>query len=739
MHSVIIILLAFFSSNSVLASHENSGTTSKAFPPVIQLQKDILVVGSEQDYPPFATGMTDATAGGFTVELWKAVADEAGLKYTIRVLPFHQLLQEFKDGNIDVLINLAQSEERHHFADFTVPHVVVKGAIFVRKGDTNIRTEEDLAGKSTIVLNADLAHDYAVSKGWGKQLVLADTSADGMRLLASGKHDVMLLGKLAGMQTLQELGLDNIEAMKVKIGFSQKFAFAVAEGQSELLGRINEGFAYTKSNGTYDELYNKWFGIYETKEVGLHEVLKYIIPIVAIFIAIAGYFVYRRHVERERAAAELLASRNLLTTIIDTAPIRVFWKDRELRYLGCNTIFAKDGGKTHPSEVIGKDDYQMGWSAQADLYRADDRAVMESDNPKLNYEEYQTTPTGGLIWLRTSKVPLKNVDGESIGLLGIYEDITEQKHAQEQIHTMLREQKAMLENDLVGIVKVINRVVVWANPAFEKMMGYGAGELVGTPTRRNYVSEEDYNALGSAAYPILHEGGIYRTQIEHLRHDGGVIWVDMSGAMLNLATDESLWVFIDISLHKLAEEQIQQFAFYDALTQLPNRRLLSDRLKQSMSTSKRSGCYGALLFIDLDNFKPLNDTHGHGVGDLLLIDAANRLKSCVREMDTVARFGGDEFVVMLSELNTDKTESSTQARSVAEKILSTLSEPYLLTICHNGKTDTVIEHRCTASIGVVMFINHESSQEDILEWADAAMYQAKEAGRNQIRFYVTRA
>jgi diguanylate cyclase (GGDEF)-like protein len=154
-----------------------------------------------------------------------------------------------------------------------------------------------------------------------------------------------------------------------------------------------------------------------------------------------------------------------------------------------------------------------------------------------------------------------------------------------------------------------------------------------------------------------------------------------------------------------------------------------------MSASKRSGCYGALMFLDLDDFKPLNDMYGHGVGDLLLIEAADRLKSCVREMDTVARFGGDEFVVMLSELNVDKDESTSEAEIVAEKIRIALSEPYLLIIKNEGKADSTVEHHCTASIGVTLFIDHEASQDEILKWADTAMYQAKEAGRNRVRLY----
>lgn len=183
------------------------------------------------------------------------------------------------------------------------------------------------------------------------------------------------------------------------------------------------------------------------------------------------------------------------------------------------------------------------------------------------------------------------------------------------------------------------------------------------------------------------------------------------------------------------EEQVRQLAFYDPLTKLPNRRLLNDRLTQALADSKRSGRYGALMFLDLDNFKALNDAHGHGAGDLLLMQAADRLKKCVREVDTVVRLGGDEFVVMVGDLNADKAASNTQAGSIAEKIRAALAEPYRLTVKHDGQADAMVEHQCSASIGVVLFIDHEGSQEDFLRWADAAMYQAKETGSNLIRFH----
>ncbi len=197
----------------------------------------------------------------------------------------------------------------------------------------------------------------------------------------------------------------------------------------------------------------------------------------------------------------------------------------------------------------------------------------------------------------------------------------------------------------------------------------------------------------------------------------------------NLGSHIILLAMEDITERKQMEEQINQLAFYDSLTQLPNRRLLNDRLSQAMSASQRSGRYCALMFLDLDNFKPLNDTYGHVVGDLLLIEVANRVKNCVREMDTVARFGGDEFVVILNDLNMDKAESASQAELVAEKIRTSLSVPYSLVIKQEGKSDTTIEYHCTASIGVALFFNHEINQDDILKLADTAMYQVKESKR----------
>ena len=185
---------------------------------------------------------------------------------------------------------------------------------------------------------------------------------------------------------------------------------------------------------------------------------------------------------------------------------------------------------------------------------------------------------------------------------------------------------------------------------------------------------------------------------------------------------------------QVAAEEIRKLAFYDPLTHLPNRRLMNDRLAQMLAASKRRGRYAALMFLDLDNFKTLNDTYGHQAGDCLLVEVANRISSCLREMDTIARLGGDEFVVILSELDSDKVQSKKQAGFVAEKIRLAIAEPYAIPIEQDG-CQVEMRHYCTASIGIAMFMDSETSLQDILKQADIAMYRAKKSGCNRFSFY----
>lgn len=251
--------------------------------------------------------------------------------------------------------------------------------------------------------------------------------------------------------------------------------------------------------------------------------------------------------------------------------------------------------------------------------------------------------------------------------------------------------------------------IQWANQAFSELTGYGLNEAVGFHIRDLVKSGKQTLAYYQTLWETILAGNVWHSELINRHKDGSEYNEEVTITPIKNTAGEIthfIAVMRDVTKRKQAEEQIRTLAFYDTLTHLPNRRLLDDRLKQAMVASKRSGRYGALMFLDLDNFKPLNDTYGHGIGDLLLIEAARRITSCVRRSDTVARFGGDEFVVMLDELDSDRHESIQQAGFVSEKIRLALAEPYVL-LPHDGKE--ALTHRCTSSIGIILFINNAAS------------------------------
>lgn len=284
------------------------------------------------------------------------------------------------------------------------------------------------------------------------------------------------------------------------------------------------------------------------------------------------------------------------------------------------------------------------------------------------------------------------------------------------------------------LVTDVSGVIVRVNDAFTRITGFTAEDSVGqTPSilRSGRHDADFYDSM----WKSIRQTGSWQGEVWN-RHKNGNTFPALVTISEVRGEDGKVAFYVatytDITLRKAAENEIKNLAFNDPLTRLPNRLTLMERLNQTMSVSKRSGKYGALLFIDLDNFKPLNDQYGHEAGDSLLIEVAQRLSGCIREVDTVARFGGDEFVVMVSELDGDKSASCEQARLVAEKIRSALQEPYVLAIRKDGQVMDSVKHQCTSSIGVRLFFGHEASIDDILRQADLAMYQAKKNGRNSV-------
>ena len=710
------------------------------------------------------------------------------------------------------------------------------------------------------------------------------------------------------------------------------------------------------------------------KDGAAHVILTNGTPIIDIDGILQGYRGVDRDItEQRRAETALIESKNLLQAIIDTAPVRVFWKDRDSRYLGCNPAFAKDAGKACPEALIGQDDYQMSWSVHADLYRADDRNVIETGNARLAYEEPLIIPDGRTIHLRTSKVPLRNQDDEIIGVLGVYDDISELKIAEAELNLTTQRLKEaqriahignweldLVQNRLIwsdeifhifeidpqcfdanyeaflqaihpddreavnaayqhslesrqsyeithrllfadGRIKFVQErcqtyfsedgqalrsvgtmqditerkqaeeakvaldrffqqsmnlhiiidydgTILKVNDTWTQVLGYQPSDMEGhvffeflhpddieitqQETRKlsegqttfyfenryrhrhggyrlltwSAASDNDQRVIYGAAHDITEykkaEQALRESELHFRTVANGVNaliwtagndrqcnyfndpWLAFTGRFLSQelgdgwlaglhpddvphyhdtyrqhferrlpfsveyrlrrADGEYRWIqdnanprfdsegrFIgyigfcyDITEEKEHQWQLEYIAHYDALTGLPNRMLLADRLHQAVAQTKRHDRQLAVVYIDLDGFKQVNDTHGHQAGDQLLKVLASRMKQCLREGDTIARLGGDEFVAVLVDLPDIET-----SESLLMRLLSVASQPvdyqgYLLQV--------------SSSIGVTYRSPFEDSDADqLLRQADQAMYQAKLTGKNRFHVFDT--
>ena len=350
--------------------------------------------------------------------------------------------------------------------------------------------------------------------------------------------------------------------------------------------------------------------------------------------------------------------------------------------------------------------------------------------------EHRILINGTQHWVRHKGELEFDARGQPVSGLGIVQDITAQKRMQIALRNSEERYRTLIEWTPDAVLVHRHNQIMYANPAALKL--FGAPDLQSLLLKRptDLIHTADLESQDARLLRIDTDGPLLPVaEARFIKLDGSLIDVEVQGTAIEFDGEPAVHVSIrDITQRKFLEHEIRQLAFYDTLTQLPNRRLLDDRLSQAISANRRSGGFGALMFLDLDNFKPLNDTCGHAVGDLLLKEAALRLKACVREMDTVARFGGDEFVVLLTELDTDWQHARQFAEKVAQKIKTAMASPYSLQVPDQNNPEQRVEHRCTASIGVVVFASAGASAQDLTKWADAAMYQAKNEGRNRICF-----
>lgn len=334
---------------------------------------------------------------------------------------------------------------------------------------------------------------------------------------------------------------------------------------------------------------------------------------------------------------------------------------------------------------------------------------------------------GKQFWALVEALAVHNEQGEPV-LRIVLSDVSALKQTEEE----LRVAAIAFESQEGMMVCTPDGVIIKVNHAFTTLTGHSAAEAIGK-TPQLLSSGRHSKSFYQSMWGTLQKAGYWQGEIWNQRKNGKIFaeWLTISSVTApDGHVSHYVGTFSDITANEEAAAEIHRLAYYDPLTNLPNRRLIEDRINQALAVASRTSRHGAILLLDLDNFKAINDTRGHAVGDLLLIEVATRLRQVVRKGDTVARLGGDEFVVLLEDLSADIRQATALIEQIGEKILNELARPYLF------ESD---EFHCTTSIGVGVYCDQEKccekTSEELLRHADIAMYQSKKAGRNTLRFF----
>ncbi len=702
-----------------------------------------LTVVMDDNYPPYIQRRADGSLDGYLVDAWQLWSRKTGVKVELRATDWAQAQALMAAGKADVIDTIFDTPARRNSLDFSPPYAQIPVAIFTDSSIAGIHDLQSLQGFLVAAKSGDACVNQLTAAG----IANVDTYPSYNALVeAAINKKVRVFCMDEPPATYLILAARQAENFhKAFELYRGDFHRAVHKGDTATLALVERGFAAFTPIEQH-ALQRKWMG----SEISQHPYTQLLRNVLMglfglLLVVVAWTWQLRRKVAQKTRALlesqrEISASHARLELLLNSMSEGAYGVDTQGLCTFVNPAFLSILGYQRAEQVLGKHIHELIHYAHADgskypaseckMYQAyvDQRAIHEA-------HEVFWHKDGHAIPIELWSCPML-VDGKVVGAVATFLDISERLKTSELIRKNVEQLQFIFASSpiavrIVGFTQQVFGEVLLANQRYADMLNVPVAEVYGRRVSQYYAHSEDERDIVS----VLAAGQSVTGRLVELRiPEQSPVWTLASYLCMEFEGQPAVlaW-FYDVTELKSAEAKVQRMAFYDPLTDLPNRRLLEERASLALLSSKRSGRYGALLFLDLDNFKPLNDTHGHALGDLLLIEVAQRLKNCVREIDTVARFGGDEFVVMLVELDANREASLTQARGVAEKIRAALAQPYCLTPPTQGQAISSIEHHCTASIGLSVFSYQEvGAIAVVLKCADEAMYQAKAAGRNQI-------
>lgn len=651
----------------------------------------------------------------------KMITQNTGLKFKMSPSKtWTESTLKARDGVVDILSETDDSDLKSHL-NFTRPYLSNPIVIVMRINENYVENVASIADKR-IALIKDYGYVAKIRRKYSNiKFETVDNIQDGLISVSTGKVDALFCTLALCSYTIHELGLSDVK-ITGKTEFDTKLALGVQKNQKILLSILNKAINNI-SQGEQQQILDKWIKHEYVEKIDYTPA--YITAFVASILILMFYYWNRRLAQeidlRKKVEKQLKISSDTnerYRVLFFESPVGHALNQLSTgRFISVNDSFARITGYT--LDELNKLSY---WDLTPERYAEQEELQLKSLNENGGYgpyEKHYINKDGALVAVRLNGSLITEPGGEQL-ILSVVEDISEYAEAKEK----LRLSSLVLENSSEAMVITDDKnKIIAVNPAFTSITGYSFDEVKGKDPGGLKSGKHDVSFY-KEMWNSINESGQWQGEIWDKRKNGEKYakWLTID-TIKNKFGEITRYValFSDVTTRKMSEDIIWKQANFDSLTGLPNRNMFHDRLKQEVSKSSRGSLKLALLLIDLDQFKEVNDTMGHDRGDLLLKIAARRILDCVRASDTVARLGGDEFTVILPDLHDHKNIDS-----ISQHLVASLAEPYDL-------GDEVVH--ISASVGITMFPNDATEIGRLIKNADQAMYAAKNQGRNRFSYF----
>lgn len=680
----------------------------------------------DPDWAPFERINQKGQHEGIAADLVQLVAQRVGLRIEVYpVKDWDDSLAASKARVCQIMSFLNQTPDRDVWLIFTSPIFFDPNVIITREEHGFVADAKGLQGERIALPRGTMVEERVRRDFPNLGVVLTTSEPEAMALVSEREADLTIRSLIVAANAIKKEGLFNLKIAGQIPEYTNQLRIGVLKDETVLRSILDKG-VQTLTPQEREAISNKHISISIQQGIDWTRV-----NILLGLLAIAALVVLYILRNNRRLQHALTASQNARSALLISEE-----RHRLLADNASDVIWTMDltGSFTYVSPSVER---LRGYSVAEVMQQTLDQALapesakiaaaglglaiqaIHAKQPVADFraELEQPCKQGGTVWTEVNVTGIQNDLGEFVSLLGVTRDISERKRAELD----LRIAAAAFESQDGMVVTDADRMILRVNSAFTQITGYSAAEAIGQ-TPRMLRSDRHDESFYEAMWEAIERTGAWHGEIWHKRKSGDVYPEQLTITAVKAGGGQIthyVATLRDITERKQLEEEVQQLAYYDPLTRLPNRRLFNDRLSQTLARAKRAQSRMALMFIDLDKFKPINDQHGHEAGDWILEAVARRIEHCLRASDTVARVGGDEFLVLLPDIQTGE-----DSLAVAEKIRIELERPFI--------TPSQLSLHASSSIGIAIYPDHANTEEDLLRLGDRAMYQAKSAGGNSV-------